>query len=139
MKTSVKVTMIIALLFILISGSLIYYTYFFVYSQGTRVGVLIKFSEKGTVFKTFEGEIIQPGITSSNGLQMKSNTFKFSVTNEKLAKDLMGMQGQELEIHYKQFHKGMPWRGETYPDQEGQYLVDELVRVKNETPSAYGL
>lgn len=139
MKTSVKVSIIVGLLFFLISGGLIYYNYYFVYSEGTRVGVLIKFSNKGTVYKTYEGEVIQPGIKAANSIQMKSNTFKFSVTDEELAEKLMALQGQEIEIHYKQFHKNLPWRGETYEDQEGQYIVDELIRIKNDNPNAYGL
>ncbi len=139
MKTSIKVSIIVGLLFFLISGGLIYFNYYFVYSEGTRVGVLIKFSNKGTMYKTFEGEIIQPGIKASNSVQMKSNTFKFSVTDKDLADKLMTLQGQEIEIHYKQFHKYLPWRGETYEDQDGQYIVDELIRIKNDNPNAYGL
>lgn len=139
MRTTAKVSIIIALLFIAISGGLIYYNYFFVYSDGIRVGVLIKFSNKGTIFKTYEGEIIQPGITSASSLQMKSNTFKFSVTNQELANKLMNLQGQEVEIHYKQFHNSLPWRGDDYTEQDGQYIADELVKVKNEKPNAYGL
>lgn len=139
MKTTLKVSIVIGLLFFLISGGLIYFNYYFVYSEGNRVGVLIKFSNKGTIYKTFEGEIIQPGIKSSNAVQMKSNTFKFSVTNKELADKLMNLQGQEIEIHYKQFRKNLPWRGEEYTDQEGQYIVDELVKIKNTAPNAYGL
>ena len=141
MKKGLKITLIISLVLVSISGALLYYNYYFVFSEGTRVGVLIKFSKKGNVFKTYEGEIIQPGITSNSGANsnMRSNTFKFSVTNKVLADSLMGLQGQELELHYKQFKKNLPWRGDTYTDQEGQYIIDKLVRVKNHTPNAYGL
>lgn len=32
------------------------------YSEGTRAGQLIKFSEKGVVFKTYEGELNMGGL-----------------------------------------------------------------------------
>ena len=141
MKQGLKIALIISLVLASISAALVYYNYYFVFSEGTRVGVLIKFSKKGNVFKTYEGEIIQPGITSNSSTNnsMRSNTFKFSVTKKALADSLMGLQGQELELHYKQFKKNLPWRGDAYTDQDGQYIIDELVRVKNHTPNAYGL
>ena len=50
------------------------FVYFVPYSEGTRAGELIKFSHKGIVVKTYEGEISQ-GIS---GAQI----FKFSVMDQ---------------------------------------------------------
>ena len=65
--------------------------------------------------------------------------FHFSVTDESLAKELMGSQGMEIELHYSQYNAGLPWRGDTYDNQDGQYVVDKLIRIKNEHPNGYGL
>lgn len=70
------------------------FIYFVPYSKGTRSGELIKFSYKGTVFKTWEGEISQ-GIS---GAQI----FKFSVLDNKkqVIKDLQDNDGNYVKLTY---------------------------------------
>lgn len=117
----------------------VYFRYSFVYSEGTRVGIIYKFSKKGTIFKTYEGEMVLPGIRNKNrDASMSSNTFNFSVTDEALAKKLMKSQGMEVELHYIYYNGALPWRGDSYED-GGQYIVDKLVRIKDENPNGYGL
>ncbi len=127
-----------ALIFVLIFSLVVYFRYYFVYSEGTRVGILYKFSKKGTLFKTYEGEMMLPGYSRS-GLEASTKTFYFSVTDEALAQKLMENQGDELEIHYNNYNNGLIWRGDDYPSQEGQYIVDRLVKVKSKNPSGYGM
>lgn len=120
--------------------TVVYFRYYFVYSEGTRVGILYKFSKKGTFFKTYEGEMMLPGLRTkdtSNGLS--SNLFRFSVDDETLAKELMNSQGMELELHYTYFNRPLPWRGDSYEEEKGQYIVDRLVRIKDKNPNGYGL
>lgn len=117
-----------------------YFRYAFVYSEGTRVGIIYKFSKKGTVFKTYEGEMMLPGIRNKNASgSLSTNTFNFSVTDEELAKKLMKSQGMEVELHYSFYNRPLPWRGDSYEDEKGQYIVDKLVRIKDENPNGYGL
>lgn len=119
---------------------IIYYNFYYVYSEGTRVGILYKFSKKGAVYKTYEGEMVLPGLKfRQQNSGISSNMFYFSVTDEELAKKLMDSQGMEIELHYEQYNGGLPWRGDTYENQDGQYVVDKLVRIKNEEPNGYGL
>jgi hypothetical protein len=117
----------------------VYFRYYFVYSEGARVGILYKFSRKGTVYKTYEGAMVLPGIHSENSEGMTSNKFYFSVSDPELAKKLMDSQGMEIKLHYVQYNHGLPWRGDTYESQDGQYLVDGLLGIKNENPNGYGL
>ncbi len=120
--------------------TVVYFRYYFVYSEGTRVGILYKFSKKGTFFKTYEGEMMLPGLRTkdtSNGLS--SNLFRFSVDDKTLAKELMNSQGMELELHYTYFNRPLPWRGDSYEEEKGQYIVDRLVRIKDKNPNGYGL
>jgi|TARA_R110000737_G_scaffold17480_1_gene35172 hypothetical protein len=125
---------------LLLTGWL-YYRYWFVYSEGTRVGILYKFSKKGTIFKTYEGEMLLPGIGNKGATtgNMTTNNFRFSVDDEELAKKLMNLQGMELELHYKNFNRALPWRGDNYDIEDGQYVVDKMIKIKNETPNGYGL
>jgi hypothetical protein len=118
----------------------IYYRYFFVYSEGTRVGILYKFSRKGTFFKTHEGEMVLPGIKfKSVQSNISSNMFYFSVTDESIAKKLMSNQGAEIEVHYVYYIRPLPWRGDKYEAEPGQYVVDKIVRIKDNNPNGYGL
>ena len=133
----------IILIFIILFGiifSFVYYRFYFAYSEGTRVGILFKFSKKGSVFKTYEGEVILPGLKfKQQNSGMSSNLFSFSVNDEALADTLMNSQGMEVELHYIQYNAGLPWRGDTYEGHDGQYVVDKLIRIKNENPNGYGL
>jgi hypothetical protein len=104
-------------------------------------GILYKFSKKGTVFKTYEGEMLLPGLSTKKAKQYQVNTnnFFFSVDNPELARQLTEMQGMELELHYNNYNNPLPWRGDVYVDGDGQYVVDKLVKIKNKTPGGYGL
>ncbi|GHC52796.1 6-phosphogluconate dehydrogenase [Ulvibacter litoralis] len=70
------------------------FVYFVPYSEGTRAGELIKFSKKGVMVKTYEGEISQ-GIS---GAQI----FAFSVMdNEKeIIEKMNEYQGQYVKLTY---------------------------------------
>ena len=136
-----KIIVLVGLSLLIFGGTWLYFKYWFVYSEGTRVGILYKFSKKGTFFKTYEGEMLLPGVGNKNVPEnkMSTNNFLFSVSDEALAKQLMESQGMELELHYKNYNNALPWRGDSYDDKDGQYVVDQLVRIKNEHPNGYGL
>ena len=138
-KSRKKIFFIISFILLLLASGYIYYQYYFVYSSGTRVGILYKFSKKGTFFKTFEGEMVLPGVRTKNNQGISSNMFHFSVADEELANKLMNSQGMELELHYSNYNSSLPWRGDNYSEAEGQYVVDSLVRIKDENPNGYGL
>lgn len=73
-----------------------YYTflYYVPYSEGTRAGELIKFSYKGAIVKTWEGEISQ-GIS---GAQI----FSFSVLDqeEEVIQKMKDYQGKYVKVTY---------------------------------------
>jgi hypothetical protein len=119
-----RIVWIVSLAIILILSITIYWKYFFTYSKGYRAGLLQKFSYKGNIFKTYEGEIILSSVKSSNNVALASEKFFFSVRDDKLASRLDTLQGLFVEIHYVQKHHALPWRGES------PYLVDS-VKVRN--------
>lgn len=88
-----------------------------VYSSGERAGYVQKFSLKGYLCKTWEGEIV---LVSMPGTQAEK--FFFTVHDEAVAKKLNDSMGLRVKIHYQE-HKGIPSScfGET------AYFVDELV------------
>lgn len=88
-----------------------------VYSSGERAGYVQKFSLKGYLCKTWEGEIV---LVSMPGTQAEK--FLFTVQDEAVAKKLNDSMGLRVKIHYQE-HKGFPSScfGET------AYFVDDLI------------
>jgi hypothetical protein len=115
---------VIALLVVLIAV-LIYWKYSFTYSEGNRSGLLQKFSYKGTIFKTYEGELVMSSIQSNKDVSLASEKFFFSVPDKVLAEQLMKLEGQVVVLHYKMKNGTLPWRGET------EYLVDSFTLEQN--------
>ena len=109
------------LVFLLLGlGIYVYWKYFFTYSSGNRYGLLQKFSHKGNLFKTYEGEMILSSIRSNYNVPLASEKFFFSVNDEKVASQLMNLQGQFITVHYKEKNGSLVWRGES------QYIVDSV-------------
>ncbi len=72
------------------------------YSEGERAGVLQKFSRKGWICKTWEGELamsISPGIAPV--------IWNFSVRDGAVAAKLSQAAGKRVALHYEE-HKGIP-------------------------------
>jgi hypothetical protein len=111
------------IVFLVIAG-FIYFKYFYTYSEGYRAGLLQKFSNKGSIFKTYEGEIILSSVSSTRDVTLASEKFYFSLINKKLIRQFDMLQGQNVIVHYKQKNGAIFWRGDS------EYLVDS-VRVKN--------
>lgn len=72
------------------------------YSSGERVGYLNKFSRKGWLCKTYEGEIAMVNLPGQ-----LAGTFEFTVRDDSIAALLNKAQGQRVAVSYSQ-HKGLP-------------------------------
>lgn len=113
-KKKLKKYLYLSLAFlIIVLGVYIYWAYFFTFSDGTRTGLLQKFSRKGTIFKTYEGELILSSVSSNKNVTIASEKFIFSVTDEDVALQLEKLQGRMVDVHYKEKNHALPWRGET--------------------------
>lgn len=116
------------LFFFILIGGYTYWNYFFIYSEGNREGVLNKFSTKGTVFKTHEGEILMPGVVPTMN-QLSNNFFYFSAKDSDIVSALDGATGKKVKVHYIQYRNSLPWRGDDYSDrnsEQGQYIVNKV-------------
>lgn len=111
-------------LLLILAGVGSYLVFNFNYSDGNRAGTLIKFSKKGYVFKTFEGEMNLGGVNPMPGNTIANNMWVFSVKDEAVAYKLMEMEGKNIRVHYKEKIKNLPWQGET------KYFVDQVEEVK---------
>ena len=84
------------------SGVWTAFTLSWAYSEGDRAGVLQKFSKKGWLCKTYEGELalyIVGGVAPQ--------IWQFSTRDEDLAKSFSGAVGKNIQLHYTE-HRGVP-------------------------------
>jgi hypothetical protein len=72
------------------------------YSDGERAGVLQKFSHKGWICKTYEGELalyVVPGVAPT--------IWEFTVRDPAVAEGLNAALGKHVSLHYEE-HRGLP-------------------------------
>lgn len=108
----------VSLVVILAAG--FWWKYSYTYSDGNRSGLLQKFSHKGNVFKTYEGELVLNSLVVNGTSPIGSEKFFFSVDDETLGKKMQELEGQKVVVHYQQKNGTLPWRGET------EYMVDSV-------------
>jgi len=87
------------------------------YSDGERAGVLQKFSRKGWVCKTYEGELamsVVPGVAPT--------IWEFSVRDDAVVPKVSAALGRRVVLHYAQ-HPGLPTSCFGATD----YFVDSVV------------
>lgn len=109
---------------VLILAGIFYYRYYWVFGEGVKSGELNFVVKKGYVFKTYEGKLIQSGYRSRTPGTIQSYEFEFSVTNERIAQQLMISSGKEVELHYKEYLHTIPWRG------YNKYVVDSIIAIR---------
>jgi hypothetical protein len=119
-NTAKKILRWVIIVIAIIVISMIYVKYFYTYSEGYRAGLLQKFSHKGAIFKTYEGEIILSSVSSNRDVALASEKFLFSVTNKSLVRQFDTLQGQPVIVHYRQKNAPVFWRGDS------PYLVDSI-------------
>ena len=90
------------------------------YSVVSRAGELIKISEKGVVFKTYEGQLSLGGLTVADGDANIGNVWEFSVTDDAIFHKMDNMRGKKVILTYKEKYEALPWRGDT------KYLVTDV-------------
>lgn len=90
------------------------------YSAGERAGYVQKFSKKGWVCKTWEGELAMVAVPGS-----MPEKFYFTVRNDSVAALINQSLGKRVALHYQQ-HKGVPTScfGET------EYFVSDVKVVE---------
>ena len=104
----------------------IYFKYFFVFGDGVKSGHLNYAVKKGNIFKTYEGKLIQEGFRSKTSSTIQSYEFEFSIKSKKIYDILSANSGKRFELHYKEYHGVIPWRGNT------KYIVDSIISMKDE-------
>jgi len=122
-RRGLRLVTIFLLLLIVCAGLWTWLTLSWAYSDGERAGVLQKFSRKGWVCKTHEGEIAQYLIAG-----ISPQMWEFSVRDPAVARQLDKAVGHRVQLHYTE-HPGVP----TSCFADTRYFVDG-VTVTDEQP-----
>ncbi|MGB0429013.1 MAG: 6-phosphogluconate dehydrogenase [Bacteroidia bacterium] len=133
MKRTITITAIIVFLVALLGFSLAYNLNF---SDGFRSGTVVKLSKKGTMFKTYEGQLLSGGLATGEGGDIASNLWDFSVEKGDTAV-LKAIEAAvdgsyRVKLRYNEKYFKFFWRGET------KYFVYKVEQVgdKKATPKA---
>lgn len=118
-----KFFLAVLILALIAIGIYIYWHYFFVFGEGVKSGHLNYAVKKGNVFKTYEGKLIQEGIRTKAG-QIQSYEFEFSIKNKRVFEVLERNSGKIFDLHYKEYHATVSWRGNTV------YIVDSILAMR---------
>ncbi len=72
------------------------------YSTGERAGYIQKFSKKGWVCKTYEGEMVLVSMPGTS-----AEKFLFTVRDEAVAQKINAVLGKRMKLIYEE-HRGVP-------------------------------
>ena len=127
-RTGRKVLKITIISLLVIVVGLFSFYYWGVYERGVMAGKVLRISEKGMVFKTYEGKITLESFGALKGANPIAETFDFSVEPDE--KDLINnlqsvsLSGERVNLHFVKRYAKFPWRGDT------RYFVTRVERLE---------
>ncbi len=93
---------VFALLIVLLFAAYTWLALSYDYSDGERAGYVQKFSRKGWICKTWEGDLAMVNLPGQ-----PAEIFSFTVRDEAVAEKLNATMGKRVSLHYEQ-HIGVP-------------------------------
>lgn len=125
MKKFLLISVAVIVLVLVLIGS---FLYFGSYSKGIRAGVVVKLSEKGYLFKTYEGQLnIGTFGAFKNDDNQLSTVFEFSVPKDRedviKALQEVSLTGERVNLHYEEKYFKYFWLGDT------KYLITKVERL----------
>ena len=108
MKKGVLITIVILAVLAGLGFAYTQYTY----SEGVRAGVLMRFTKKGFLVKTYEGEL-NLCVFSAQSNTLVNRFWYFTVKDDSVARTLEGLEGKKVQLHYNQIIHHFWWQGET--------------------------
>jgi len=104
------------------------FMYWGVYERGVWAGKVLSVSEKGIVFKTFEGKLSMESFGALKGTSPIAETRDFSIEgqNQQVIQELqaVALSGDRVNLHFVKRYMTFPWRGDT------KYFVEKVERLK---------
>ena len=104
------------------------FLYWGTYENGLMAGNVLRISEKGVLFKTYEGKLNLETFGALKGTSPIAESFDFSVEGSE--KDVINalqevaLSGERVNLHFKKRYAIFFWRGET------RYFITQVERLK---------
>ena len=113
---------------IVLAFAILAFLYWGTYENGVMAGKVLRISEKGFVFKTYEGKLSLESFGALKGVSPVAETFDFSVdsSEKEVIEQLneVALSGERVNLHFKKRFMAFPWRGET------KYFITQVERAK---------
>jgi hypothetical protein len=126
-RTTKKIMKIIGITLLLVAIAVFSFLYFATYEEGVMAGKVLRVSEKGMLFKTFEGKINLETFGALKGTSPIAESFDFSVykSEKDLIKQLqeVSLSGERVNLYFVKHYVAFPWRGDT------KYFVIRVERL----------
>ncbi len=113
---------------VIIGIAIFAFLYWATYESGIMAGKVLRITEKGLIFKTYEGKLNLETFGALKGASPIAESFDFSVeSNEadviKALQDV-ALSGERVNLHFRKRYAQFPWRGET------KYFITQVERMK---------
>ncbi len=123
-----KIVRRILLAIVVIAIAAFAFLYWGTYEEGVMAGKIIRISQKGVIFKTYEAKLSLESFGALRGTSPIAETFDFSVErgNDEMVKELeqVALTGERVNIHFKKRYIRVPWRGNT------RYFATKVERME---------
>jgi hypothetical protein len=104
------------------------FSYWGVYERGVMAGKVLRITQKGVIFKTYEGKLNLETFGALKGASPIAESFDFSVEGDQteVIKGLeqVALSGERVNLKFVRRFAAFPWRGDT------KYFVEGIERLK---------
>jgi hypothetical protein len=117
------------LIIVLVVGVIVFsFLYWGVYERGIMAGKVLRVTEKGVLFKTYEGKLNLETFGALKGASPIAESFDFSVESDQqeVINELgqVALSGERVNLHFIKRYTTFPWRGDT------RYFIEKVERIK---------
>lgn len=112
-----KIVKLVFISLLVIAIAVFAFLYWATYEEGVMAGKVLRISEKGMLFKTYEGKINLETFGALRGASPIAESFDFSVykSEDELIEELrkVSLSGERVNLYFEKHYLTFPWRGDT--------------------------
>jgi len=127
-RTTMKLVKRLLLIVLILGVAVLSFAYWGTYEKGVMAGKVLRVTEKGILFKTYEGKISLDSYGALKGVSPIAETFDFSVEADQteLIQKLsdVALSGERVNLTFVKRYMRFPWRGDT------KYFVTQVERTE---------
>ena len=117
----------ILVIIVILSIAVFCFAYWGTYEDGVMAGKILRVSQKGLLFKTYEGKINLETFGALKGASPIAESFDFSVekSDTELITELgqVALSGERVNLYFIKRYMAFPWRGDT------RYFATKIERM----------